>query len=45
MEKLIQIFLERLKSVDSSFKRYLWKEIDWNNRLIAIIGARGVDGK
>jgi hypothetical protein len=42
MEKLIQIFLDKLKSVDISFKRYLWNEIDWNNRLIAIIGARGV---
>ncbi len=28
--------------VDTSFKRYLWSKINWNNRLIAITGARGV---
>jgi len=42
MEKLIQYFHARLKSVNTNFKRYLWEEVDWNNRLIAIIGARGV---
>ena len=42
MEKLIQQFQSRLKSVDLTFKRYLWNEIDWENRLIAITGARGV---
>lgn len=42
MEKLIQQFQSRLKSVDLTFKRYLWNEIDWKNRLIAITGARGV---
>lgn len=42
MEKLIQVFRARLDTVDMKFKRYLWNEIDWNNRLIAITGARGV---
>ena len=42
MDKIIQQFQSRLKSVDLSFKRYLWNEIDWKNRLIAITGARGV---
>ena len=42
MEKLIQIFRALLEPVDMKFKRYLWNEIDWNNRLIAITGARGV---
>ena len=42
MEKLIQYFHARLKAVNTNFKRYLWEEVDWNNRLIAIIGARGV---
>ncbi len=42
MEKLIQQFQARLKSVDLKFKRYLLEQINWNNRLIAIIGARGV---
>jgi len=42
MEKLIQQFHSRLQFIDLTFKRYLCKEIDWNNRLIAIVGARGV---
>jgi len=42
MEKLIQSFQSRIKSIDLSFKRYLWNEINWENRLIAITGARGV---
>ena len=42
MEKLIQVFQSRLKSTDTTFKRYLWHEINWGNRLIAITGARGV---
>jgi hypothetical protein len=42
MEKLIQVFRALLEPVDMKFKRYLWNEIDWNNRLIAITGARGV---
>lgn len=28
--------------VDTSFKRYLYKQINWSNRLIGIKGARGV---
>src|SRR5664279_249591 len=42
MNKLIQQFQSRLISVDLSFKRYLWNDVDWDNRLIAITGARGV---
>ncbi len=42
MKSLIQQFQARLKIIDLSFKRYLWEQINWNNRLIAIIGARGV---
>lgn len=42
MNKLIQQFQSRLISVDLTFKRYLWNEVDWDNRLIAITGARGV---
>ncbi len=42
MNKLIQQFQSRLKTVDLTFKRYLWTQINWKNRLIAIIGARGV---
>ncbi len=42
MERLIQTFKRRLKSIDLRFKRYLWNEINWNKRLIAITGALGV---
>ena len=42
MEKLFQYSASRINSVDTSFKRYLWNMINWNNRLIAITGARGV---
>ncbi len=41
MEKIVQQFKNRLRNVDLTFKRYLWQKIDWNNRLIAITGARG----
>ncbi|MBI9067267.1 MAG: AAA family ATPase [Salinivirgaceae bacterium] len=42
MDNLIQQFQSRLISLNFTFKRYLCKQINWNNRLIAIIGARGV---
>jgi predicted AAA+ superfamily ATPase len=42
MEKLFQFSASRINSVDTSFKRYIWNKINWNNRLIAITGARGV---
>jgi len=42
MEKLFQFSASRINLVDTSFKRYLWSKINWNNRLIAITGARGV---
>ena len=42
MESLFQYSASRINSVDTSFKRYIWDKINWNNRLIAITGARGV---
>ncbi|MFA5820374.1 MAG: AAA family ATPase [Bacteroidales bacterium] len=42
MEKLFQFSASRINSVDTSFKRYLWNTVNWNNRLIAITGARGI---
>jgi len=42
MEKLFQYSVSRINSVDTSFKRYLWNLINWDNRLIVITGARGV---
>ena len=42
MEKLFQFSNSRINTVDVTFKRYLWRTINWNNRLISITGARGV---
>ena len=42
MELLKNFFIQRLSTISSAFKRYLYYEIDWNERLIGIIGARGV---
>ena len=42
MDKLFQYSVSRTNSVNTDFKRYLWNKIDWDNRLIAITGARGV---
>lgn len=42
MEKLFQYSMSRINTVNLDFKRYLWNRINWNSRLIAITGARGV---
>lgn len=42
MEQLFKIFRTLIEKTDLSFKRYLYSQIDWNNRLIAIVGSRGV---
>lgn len=41
MENLIEIFHIKLRSIKLDFKRFLFSEIDWTNRMIAIQGARG----
>lgn len=41
MEQLQTISYERVERVDTRLKRYLYHNIDWNDRLIAILGARG----
>jgi uncharacterized protein len=42
MERLRDWFYAALQRVDTRFSRYLWNEIAWNNRLIILLGARGV---
>jgi len=42
MEKIIQLFRSQLKRIDLQFKRYLLGQINWQQRLIVITGARGV---
>lgn len=41
MELLIQKSLSKLNDIQTVFKRYLYHEIDFSDRLIAISGARG----
>ena len=42
MERLFELFVRRIQETPLTFKRYLLNVIDWNDRLIAIKGARGV---
>jgi predicted AAA+ superfamily ATPase len=42
LEELIRIHLAKVAEIKSDFQRYLYKQINWKERLIGIIGARGV---
>ena len=42
MQTLYQRYEILLQSTTTNFKRYLYKKISWNSRMIGIIGARGV---
>ncbi len=41
METLIEKSLKKIREVPARFKRYLHGQIDWNDRYIALLGARG----
>jgi predicted AAA+ superfamily ATPase len=41
MDSLFQDYTRILNAVNNQFHRYLYDEIDWDNRLIGITGARG----
>ncbi|GHT39347.1 ATPase AAA [Bacteroidia bacterium] len=41
MKQLFSTFYRRLEQTNDDFERYLVHEINWSNRLIAIVGARG----
>ena len=41
MQQLFSTFNQQLNRVSTDFTRYLYNEIHWKNRLIAIIGSRG----
>jgi predicted AAA+ superfamily ATPase len=41
MKQLFSAFHRKLEETDMRFERYLKSQIDWNNRLTAITGARG----
>ena len=42
MEALRKKYIRLLNATDTTFKRYLYAEIDWNSRLIILKGQRGV---
>jgi len=41
METLIDAYRNRLEQTNNDFVRYLMPQVNWNNRLFAIVGARG----
>ena len=41
MQQLFTTFYQQLNRVSTDFKRYLYNEVHWQNRLIAIVGSRG----
>lgn len=42
MDQLIVLYLRKVARTNTDFFRYLYDEIDWNNRLIVIKGSKGV---
>ena len=42
MDSLVKIYLRLLQETEVKIFRYLYSNIDWNERCIAIIGAKGV---
>lgn len=42
MDRFIQKSEKKRNEVTNSFVRYLWSDVDWNQRLILLLGHRGV---
>ena len=42
MEQLIVNYKRLLKSTTTSFHRYMYDKVNWNDRMVGIVGARGV---
>lgn len=42
MDRLIANYKKILKLTDSKFHRYMYDNVNWNGRLVGIVGARGV---
>ena len=41
MEELYEDFNRLIEATKTEFERYLYSEIDWEDRLIGIVGPRG----
>ena len=42
MQQLIENYKRLLRLTESKFHRYLYDKVNWNGRLVGILGARGV---
>ncbi len=42
MKQLFELYYDKLKRTTTDFVRYLHSEINWDSRLVVIVGARGV---
>lgn len=42
MDKLFEQFQKLIRETDTSFFRYIYNDINWKNRMIGLIGPRGV---
>jgi len=42
VEKLLEQYHKLISETDTSFMRYIYSEINWKNRMIGLIGPRGV---
>ncbi len=42
MDRLFELSRRLIERIDSTFVRYLYNDINWNNRLIGLTGPRGV---
>ena len=42
MDKLFEQFQKLIRETDTSFFRYIYYDINWKNRMIGLIGPRGV---
>ena len=41
MDKLVELYRGLIDQTETTYLRYFHRKVDWNNRLTAIIGARG----
>ena len=42
MEKLYEFMQKQLDTTTSEFVRYKYADIQWNNRMLGLVGPRGV---
>lgn len=42
MDRLLEFYQRLIRETSLEFRRYLYCQIDWNNRLIGLVGPRGV---